>query len=392
MDFHNDKRPDLIIDCTHLGRHTTGLERITEELFSAEALSLETCSAEEVVSEERIVKEDNVIEKDNSASQERVSLAHSSNRIQHVPGGNIGLMIMQQWFGILIRALRHTKAIVITPGFPPSILLSLFIGKRVIPYIHDLFLLTRTEELNFRAKYYMRPSLAFAVRHLDTFFVNSIKTKNELIPFCKKDAEIITYRPKVRNVFSVENNHSRYEAFELNKLKILMIGTVEPRKNYSGAVRLFTALRQKLGDNIELHIVGRIGWGEDADLLQSTEGIVCHGYASSDTVKDLIAQCSFFLSTSHDEGLGLPLLEVQYGGIAVVASDIEVYREVLGSSGLLIDSDKVDHAVEQIITQFSDPTWLATAAEQSFANVISWNQEAEKDQHVVLQRLKGHKS
>ncbi|WP_413284584.1 glycosyltransferase [Vibrio sp. MA40-2] len=380
MDFHNDRHPDLIIDCTHLGRHTTGLERITEELFSAEALSLERQSADKFTSEDSI------------ASKEGSAQPNDNSKIQHVRGGNIGLMIIQQWFGMVIGALRHTKAIVITPGFPPSILLSLLTGKRVIPYIHDLFLLTRTEELNFRAKYYMRPSLAFAVRHLDTFFVNSIKTKNELIPFCKKDAEIITYRPKVRNVFAVENNHSRYEEFELNKLKILMIGTVEPRKNYSGAVRLFNALRQKLGDNIELHIVGRIGWGEDADLLQSTQGIVCHGYASSDTVKDLIAQCSFFLSTSHDEGLGLPLLEVQYGGIAVVASDIEVYREVLGSSGLLIDLDKVDHAVEQIITQFSDPTWLATAAEQSCANVMSWNQEAEKDQHVVLQRLKGHKS
>jgi glycosyltransferase involved in cell wall biosynthesis len=351
MEYSKDKHPNLIIDCSHLGRHTTGLERITEELFSQQALQ--------------------------------------SCKIEHVPGGNVKKMIFQQWIGLVVKGLTHAKAFVITPGFPPSILLSILCRKRVIPYIHDMFLITRNSELNVRAKYYMRPSLKFAVGHLNRFFVNSIKTKVELQQFCRKDADIIMYRPKVRNVFDVAVNQERYQNIDINKIKILMIGTVEPRKNYPAAIELFRSLKKKLGDNIELHVVGRLGWGKDAEALQQEQGVICHGYAEESTVKSLISECTFFLSTSHDEGLGLPLLEVQYSGIAVIASDIEIYREVLGHSGILIDTATPDLAAEQIIQQTAEQGWLEHAVARSFDNVNKWNEQAEKDHANVLRILKG---
>jgi glycosyltransferase involved in cell wall biosynthesis len=345
MNYLKSKKPKLIIDCTHLGRNTTGIERITEELFNETALGTDS--------------------------------------IYHVTSKNTWLLIIKQWFYITIKSILNPNAKVLTPGFPPSILLSLLRGNKVIPYIHDMFLLSRQNEINIRAKYYMRPSLSYAVKNLDYFFVNSNKTATELRSYCKPNANIMLYRPVINNVFNLDFDINRYQTVNLSKMKILMLGTVEPRKNYSGALDIFDQLRHSFGNNVELHVVGRLGWGNDSERLKETDGVICHGYLSSQDVKNLVQTCTFYLSTSHDEGLGLPLLELQYSGIAIVASDIPVFREVLLNSGLLIDPNKAHVSAEEIISFFSEQN-LSDIAINSYNNVHIWNDKANKDRLKVI--------
>ena len=343
--------PDTIIDCSHLGRKTTGIERITEELFSDEALG--------------------------------------SSPVVRLKARNISGMLFQQWFGILYAALKYPNSLIITPGFPPSMLATLLLKKRLIPYIHDVFLLTRPQELNRKAKFYMRPSFAFAVKRLDRFFVNSEKTKKDLQQFCKADAQIIMLRPEVRNVFDLQHDEHRYQQLNTSKLKIVMLGTVEPRKNYSAAVAILNALRERLGNDVELHVVGRLGWGPDATLLQNTPGVICYGYLSADEIRALIASSTFYLSTSHDEGLGLPLLELQYSGIAVIASNIPVFAEVLGGSGLLVDTDNAERAANKILAFCQDSAVMQQQTALAKANIARWNAQAQADKARAASLIKG---
>lgn len=349
MDYCNDANADIVIDCTHLGRNTTGIERITEELFSSKALQ--------------------------------------STSLFHLQSSNTLHLIFQQWFGVAWKALFNRNAHIITPGFPPSVLTSLLFKKRLIPYIHDLFLLTRQAELNNRARYYMRPSLAFAVKHLDLFIVNSKKTEKELRQFCKPCAEIMLYRPVVHNIFDLEAVANKYQEVSLTKLKIVMLGTVEPRKNYQGALALFQGLQKQLGDQVALHIVGRMGWGDDAQALKNASGVSCHGYLSASEIKSLVESSTFYLSSSHDEGLGLPLLELQYSGIAVVANNIPVFKEVLSNSGLLIDINDVESSVSAVLKYFSDKQRMKLQAQKSLENVQQWNKSAESDRVALISHL-----
>src|SRR5262245_8790281 len=105
----------VYVDHTHLGRHVTGLERITLELFSREALA--------------------------------------PLDVVPVTASGTASMIATQTFGLPLRLMRRAS-LLLCPGFPPSPLLRLF-GSRTIPYIHDLFLLTRRRDLNLRARLYM---------------------------------------------------------------------------------------------------------------------------------------------------------------------------------------------------------------------------------------------
>ena len=152
----------IYVDNTHLGRHVTGLERITLELFSETALA----------------------------------------PLDVVPVKAQGLrqMLTTQTLGLPMR-LAASSSILLCPGFPPSPLLRPF-ASRVLPYIHDDFLITRRAELNMRARLYMAGPFKLALRHYPRFLANSGDTRRKLAAHCRPDAEVTLYRPSVRNVFA----------------------------------------------------------------------------------------------------------------------------------------------------------------------------------------------
>lgn len=343
MTFH----PDCIIDETHCGRHVTGIERITLELFSADALA-----------------------------PLHVLPVRSKSR---------KAMMRDQIVRLPALAARHRDALILCSGFPPTPPLTLM-GHRVIPYIHDLFLLTRPQELNWRARAYMAPSLRFALRRLTRFMVNSQYTAAELRKFCRADADIRLYRPAVRNVLGVAPGDVRKDNGPA--LRLLALGTIEPRKNLSAAADIIAALRAR-GLDATLDIAGREGWGGEAEKLRAREGVIMHGYAPIETIRALAANADFFISTSHAEGLGLPLLEIQYAGLPVIAPDQPVFREVLADSGLFIDTADAASAADIVIAAMQAPGWRKAAQLGAENNLARWNEQAKADHAAIITWLAG---
>lgn len=340
-------RPDLIVDMTHCGRHVTGLERIAEELFSREALA---------------------------------PLAVSTRR----SGGRLG-MVLGQTLGLPLAALRNPDALILCPGFPPMPTLTRF-GARVIPYIHDDFLVSRRAELNPRARLYMAPAFRHALARLPRFLVNSRVTAARLAPLVRPDAEIRLYRPPVRDVFGLASGAAAGRR-EPGPLRLLALGTVEPRKNLMAAAAVVAALRERGASDARLDIVGRPGWGPDAAALAALPHVRLHGYLPAEALRRLIGQADVLLAASRDEGLGLPLLEVQHGGLDIVANDIPAFREVLGDSGLLLDIADARGAAAAILARLAAPGWREGAAAAARANLARWNEAAETDRREVIAML-----
>src|SRR5258708_40232050 len=130
----------IYVDHTHLGRHVTGLERITLELFSRAAL----------------------------APLDIVPVTARGTR----------QMVTKQTFGLPIR-LAASSSILLCPGFPPSPLLRPF-ASRVLPYIHDIFLLSRPADLNRRARPYMAAPLRLPLHPSPRFLANPSDTRPTL--------------------------------------------------------------------------------------------------------------------------------------------------------------------------------------------------------------------
>lgn len=342
--------PAIYVDETHLGRHVTGLERITLELFSKEALT----------------------------------------PLPLIPVRASGTLsiIAAQTLALPARLLANRRALAICPGFPPSIPLSRF-GARVVPYVHDCFLLTRPQDLNWRAKTYMAPAFRYAVRHLPWFLVNSETTRAELARFARGDAEISLYRPRIRDVFGIAGQRGLPRTWKAGTpLRLIAIGTIEPRKNLRAAAAIVSALNER-GLDARLDVVGRIGWGNEAEALQANPHVTVHGYRDAEDVRALIALAHALISTSHDEGLGLTLLEAQHGGLDVIASDLPVFREVLGVSGLLVDPAKAGEAADAIVARLARPDSFDVARAGAAANLARWNAAADGDRAALIERLQG---
>lgn len=337
----------VYVDHTHLGRHVTGIERITAELFSPESLA--------------------------------------PIELTPVTAHGTAKMVRTQTFGLPLR-MTDPDAVLLCPGFPPSPLLLPF-ASRVVPYIHDLFLMTRPQDLNVRAKLYMAKPFALAVRRYPRFLVNSLDTAHKLAAVCRGDAQILPYRPRVRNVFGVDAAARVPRDGRQPALRLLSIGTVEPRKNYPCAVRILRELRRGGFPATTLDIVGRMGWGGDQRLLEAEPGVVLSGYLSTQEVRRRLLEADALLCTSHEEGLGLPLLEAQYAGLPVIAPDDAVFREVLDNSGIFIDRSDCESAARTIVAALRADDAPARYRALNERNLQRWNRLADEDRLKVSQMI-----
>lgn len=339
----------IYIDHTHLGRHVTGLERITQELFSRDALA--------------------------------------PLKTEPVTSQGTAQMIATQTFGLPLK-LATSSSVLLCPGFPPSPLLLPF-ASRVLPYIHDDFLLSRRADLNVRAKLYMAAPFRLTLNRYPRFLTNSADTRRKMAAYCRDDAEITLYRPPVRNVFGLSSLERASRDAQPRPLRLVALGTVEPRKNFVAAARIVDALRAQGFADATLDIVGREGWGDDWKALEASPGVTLHGYQTTERVREILDAADLFICTSHDEGLGLPLLEAQYAGMPVVAPDAPVFREVLGASGTFISPSDPVAAAANIAGALSGPDWRANQVALAAQNLRRWNTLAESDRGAVIDLIAG---
>lgn len=326
------------VDHTHIRGHVTGIERVALDLFAPEKLA--------------------------------------PHEVRPVRSRSLAGMIASQQLGLPARGLADRSGVVVFPGFPPGPL-ALALGERCIAYIHDTFLLTRRDELNWRARAYMAPCFALAMRFGMRFLVNSRTTGEALRAFCRHDALVALLRPPVRDVFGLASLPGPACYVEGEPLRLLAIGTIEPRKDYPASIALAAALIAA-GVPAELHIVGRRGWGRHDFLDAPPPFLHWHGYVDDAGLRALAARCHVLLSTSKAEGLGLPLLEVQHGGMPVAAPEGDVFAEVLGCSGLLLPPGAPQVAAAALLA-FARDGRLSAAPAAARANVVRWTRLAEAD-------------
>ena len=338
----------VYVDHTHLGRAVTGLERITLELFSPAALA--------------------------------------PLDIVPITARGTAAMVMAQTFALPARLAGARSAVLLCPGFPPSPLLLPF-GARVIPYIHDVFLLSRRGDLNRRARLYMAEPFRLAIRRLPRFLANSEDTRRKLAAVCRPDAEILLYRPHVRNIFGLRADGREARAAKPGHLRLVALGTVEPRKNFPAAAALARALMARGYRRVTLDVIGRRGWGDDWSRLAATPGVTLHGYRSTEQAAALIDAADAFVCTSHEEGLGLPLLEAQYAGLPIIAPDQPVFREALDGSGLYIDPQNCAAAAELVANDFANTDWRHRHATLAAQNLRRWNALAAGDREDVIDAI-----
>lgn len=122
----------------------------------------------------------------------------------------------------------------------------------------------------------------------------------------------------------------------------LAVGTLEPRKNLSLALRAYQQLPAQTRQRYPLVLIGMKGWHtaelecQMAPLVQASE-VRQLGYVPDPELATIMAGATALVYPSVYEGFGLPPLEAMACGVPVICANTSSLPEVVGDAGVLID-------------------------------------------------------
>lgn len=227
----------------------------------------------------------------------------------------------------------------------PAFLLPPFISGNIktLVTVHDMVFKEYKETMSGANKLFFQLLHDKSLNKADMLWCNSHYTK----------AGIEKYFPnrKCRNVFTgffintqvfkrnpiskIEREYI-YQKFNLNDKFLLFVGTREPRKNLEFLLSLMPALAAQ---GYYLLVIGAKGWGDsEIKTMINSPGfprkqVVFAGFLTSVELVKLYNLASVYVSTSWNEGFGMPQLEAMACGCPVVSPHNSAMIEVVEGAG-----------------------------------------------------------
>lgn len=154
---------------------------------------------------------------------------------------------------------------------------------------------------------------------------------------------------------------------------ILMLSTLEPRKNIPAALSAFARLkRDPRFAELNLIVAGGKRW---CFSPAPQDGVIWWGGVSESEKALLYTKAQALIFPSFFEGFGFPPLEAQSYGCPVVASNRSSLPEILGQSALLIDPWHTDQFADALEAVLTDTALREALITDGFANIkrFDWN-------------------
>lgn len=135
---------------------------------------------------------------------------------------------------------------------------------------------------------------------------------------------------------------------------LLYVGRLAASKQVDRLINFAAALR-RCGRPHRLHVVGddfdglAPGLREQIRRLGVVDDVHLHGYLTREQLRDVLAQCGFFVSASRYEGFGMSMIEAMSAGLVPFVQANDSFRELIGAAN------------PQSLTNFADPDAAATA-------------------------------
>ena len=227
-------------------------------------------------------------------------------------------------------------------------------GVRIVAHIYDIISITHPQYCLERGVYNFMDFIGAHLQYADDIIVNAQATADELqkltqclkisLPPCHvvplgadfAKQEIVTEEQVPKNVV---------EAVQ-NRPYILMVGTIEPRKNHKLLLEAYDKGLKAMGYNIIM--AGYMGWNME-EFKQRLENHpdfgsrIFHFEGLDDKAIAFLYQHAKFLAfCSYTEGFGLPIIEAIQRGTPVLAADIPVSREVGGDYCVWFEQDNAE--------------------------------------------------
>lgn len=278
-----------------------------------------------------------------------------------------GVPVSDRWLHLLWQRLRFPLPVQLATGpldlfHSPDFVLPPAGRVPKILTVHDLSFLRVPECYVPAFRRYLESAVSRAVTKASLILADSESTKRDLIELMGVEPGRITVlypgvEPRFQPITDPEKLRKVRESYQLPEHFVLGLGTLQPRKNFSGLIEGFRLLAgDRAGGSalaeLQLVIVGAKGWMYEGDFAAVAKSgledrVRFCGFVADDDLPALYSLAGAFAFPTWYEGFGLPVLEALACGAPVVSANNSSLPEVVGQAGLMVEA--------------GDPTALAGA-------------------------------
>ncbi|MGK8205105.1 glycosyltransferase family 4 protein [Burkholderia cenocepacia] len=245
---------------------------------------------------------------------------------------------------------------------------------RSVFMVHDLIPITHAEYCRPGMDVTHRRRIHAALEYADGLIANSRTTLNALASEAAYLGKPLPPSTVAYLAPAVYGSPSP-EPPPLDKPYFVMLGTIEARKNHWLMLHVWRRLTEQFGSAAPLLvIIGRRGWEceNTLDMLERCVGIrdsvIEETNCPDERMRKLLSGACALLFPSFVEGYGMPLVEALSMGVPVIASDIDVFREIAPD-------------IPDYIDPLDGPRWLA--------QIISYSTPNSAEREAQLRRIRG---
>ncbi len=225
-----------------------------------------------------------------------------------------------------------------------------YLRRPTVLTVHDLIFERYPHHHKWTNRLFLSVGMRLFVRAADQIIAVSQQTKRDLIELYHTPAAKIqviyqgidpSFAPaapaavdRVRATYALRNEDGSLRPY------LLMVGTLEPRKNHLTAMRALARLKaMKLPHS--LLVVGGEGWlfapiREQIAALGLAADVSFTGYVPAADLTALYSGAAAVLQPTLYEGFGFPVLEAMACGAPVVCSNVSSLPEAAGDAALLV--------------------------------------------------------
>ncbi|MBI2473579.1 glycosyltransferase family 4 protein [Candidatus Uhrbacteria bacterium] len=241
-------------------------------------------------------------------------------------------------------------------------------GKAVVT-VHDLAIYDHPEWFPSNQDFSTRVLVPGSLARADGLIAVSRATQKklqDLFPQTQDRVHVIYEGVSLQEVHeAVTHTNQSSRLFPFDRDVVLMLGTIEPRKNIVNALRAFDLFLQSHPEQVSQArcvLAGKMGWHtqEVEQVLTQIntrwrsiepDGVIVFlGPVTEQQKWQLLSRAACLLYPSYDEGFGLPLLEAMTVGTSVIASDRGALPEVGGEAVVYVDPEDIE-AMSFALTQ-----------------------------------------